>query len=153
MSRYYDQIGEVSNEFRAQAIVIARKIEMERWQVSKGANTCYAATFEGQADLQKLSELTDRWSVDIWQSAFFLKLEPSDFIHRHVDEPHPWNSYHIVLLTNDDCINSMYDEDGTEHRFNLEPGGIYYVERTTEHGSVNNGDSERLHLLMEVHDA
>jgi hypothetical protein len=46
----------------------------------------------------------------------------------------------------------MYFEDGSEEHLHLEPNGIYSVDRSIEHDSVNNGETERIHLLMEVND-
>ena len=144
----YSKAGEVSNEFRARAIVISRSVE---WQESKGPTTDYSASFDGREALEMESELTDLWPVDIWKSAFFMKLEPGGFVHKHTDEPHPWNTYHIVLLSNEKCWNRIWQ--GTrEHNFCLKPGGIYRIDRTVPHESVNYGHSERIHLLMEVYD-
>lgn len=144
----YAKVGEVSNEFRARAIVLARSVE---WSESKGKTTDYATSFEGRPALEKEPELFDRWPVDIWKSAFFLKLEPDGYIHKHVDEPHPWNTYHIVLLSNDKCISRVWQ--GTrQHDFCLQPGGIYLIDRTNPHESLNAGDMQRIHLLMEVRD-
>jgi hypothetical protein len=150
MSYHYEKIGQISIALRKKIMVIARSVN---YQVSKGEGTDYEASFDGRPALEKLSELTDLWPVDIWQSAFFLKLPPAGFIHRHIDQPHPWNTYHIVLQTNSKAISSMYDEDGAEHPFQLKTRMIYRVDRSCEHGSVNNGGAERFHLLMEIRDA
>ena len=148
MSGYYAKIGEVSNEFRARAIVAARSVT---WSIKKGKNTDYSTSFDGRPALEKEPELTDRWPLDIWKSAFFLRLEPGGKVHKHTDEDHPWQTYHIVLLSNSDCISRIWQ--GTlQHDFRLQPGGIYRIDRTMPHESVNNGDTERIHLLMEVRD-
>ena len=145
---YYAKMGEVSNEFRARAIVIARSV---KWSESKGPSTDYATSFEGRPAFEQEPELTDRWPVTSWQSAFFLKLEPGGYVHKHVDEPHPWSTYHIVLLSNDQCINRVW-QGRRQHDFNLQPGGIYLIDRQIPHESHNNGTTERIHLLMEVHE-
>jgi aspartyl/asparaginyl beta-hydroxylase (cupin superfamily) len=122
------------------------------WAINKGKKTDYSTSFDGRPALEKEPELTDRWPVDIWQSAFFLRLGPGGNIHKHVDEAHPWNTYHIVLLNNDQCINRVW-QGARQHDFCLQPGGIYRIDRSIPHESFNNGDSERIHLLMEVRDA
>jgi hypothetical protein len=126
MSYHYEKIGQISIALRKKIMVIARSVN---YQVSKGEGTDYEASFDGRPALEKLSELTDLWPVDIWQSAFFLK------------------------QTNSKAISSMYDEDGAEHPFQLKTRMIYRVDRSCEHGSVNNGGAERFHLLMEIRDA
>lgn len=143
---FYFKVGQVSNEFRARAIVTARSVE---WSVNKGKNTDYSTSFDGRPALEKEPELTDRWRVDIWQSAFFLRLAPGGKVHKHVDEPHPWNTYHIVLLSNDQCESRVW-QGSYQHTFNLLPGGIYRIDRTNPHESVNDGETERIHLMLEV---
>jgi len=148
MSGYYAKVGVVSNAFRARAIVVARSVE---WAIKKGENTDYSTSFFGRPALEKEPELTDRWPVDIWKSAFFLCLQPGGKVHKHMDEDHPWNTYHIVLLTNDECISRIW-EGNRAHNFCLKAGGIYRIDRSCPHESVNEGETERIHLLMEVHD-
>lgn len=151
MIEHYKKVGEVSAELCAAAAAIAHNSPL--WHSSNRPGLCvYAVTMEGREELEQLAELTDRWPVEIWQGFRFVKIEPEGYIHRHKDgDEHYWNSYHVVLLTNDQAISSMYDDDG-DHHFNLQAGGIYEIDRRYEHSSVNNGDTERLHLLMEVHD-
>lgn len=151
MNDGYVKIGEISQDTRDRALAICRNL-VDGWQVSKGETTDYAANMEAHEAIKELSELTDRWPVEQWQSAFFLVITPGGKVHRHTDSPHPWNTYHIVLLTNPECRNSMYYDDGSEHHFNLQAGAIYRVDRSIEHGSHNNGDEDRIHLLVEVHD-
>jgi hypothetical protein len=152
MSRLYEKVGEISKEFCARATDIAHTSEV--WHESRRPGLCdYAVTMGGRAELEALSELTDRWPVDIWQGHRFVQIDPGGYIHRHSDGNEAyWNSYHVVLLSNDESISSIFDADGVEHKFNLEVGSIYFIDRICDHASVNNGDSERLHLLMEVHD-
>jgi hypothetical protein len=153
VSIYYKKVGEISEEFCSQAAAIAHN--SENWQIADRPGLCvYSVTMDGREELEKLTELTDLWPVDLWQGHRFVKIDPGGYLHRHTDGREAyWHSYHIILLTNDQAISSMYDPDGTEHAFNLEACGIYEIDRVCEHGSVNNGDSERLHLLIEVNDA
>ncbi len=152
MVKHYEKVGQISPELCAKAAAIAHNSEL--WHSCIRPDFCvYAVTMEGREELEQLTELTDLWPADLWQGFRFVKIEPGGYIHRHKDGNEAyWHSYHLVLLTNDEAISFMYDEDG-EHAFNLEAGGIYQIDRTCEHGSVNNGQSERLHLLMEVRDA
>ena len=151
MNDGYVKIGEISQETRAAAIVICRDL-VDGWQDSKGPGRDYTANMEGIEALKGLTELTDRWPVEQWQSAFFLVIPPGGEVHKHTDEPHPWNSYHVVLLNNPQCRSSMYYDNGSAQHFYLQAGAIYRVDRSIEHASVNNGDEDRIHLLVEVHD-
>lgn len=53
--------------------------------------------------------------------------------------------HHLVLQTNDRCWN-YHDGDWQQ----LELGGIYTVDPSKEHASINFGDSLRVHLVVDV---
>lgn len=75
--------------------------------------------------------------------AFFLRLPPGGAIHKHVDAD-DCNTDHVVMTTNMACIN--YWDGGEAH---MEQGLRYTVDRSIPHWAVNNGGSERVHLLVE----
>ena len=78
--------------------------------------------------------------------AFFLMIPAGGKVHRHRDTSRPQKTYHIPITTNDQCKNNMYPGGS----FHLEVGGIYEVDRQIEHDSVNNGKTDRIHLLVEI---
>ena len=81
-----------------------------------------------------------------YKRAFFLMIPPRGKIHRHKDTVKPEKTYHIPVETNPECVNSMYPGGD----FHLEVGLIYAVDRQIEHESFNNGQTNRIHLLVEV---
>ena len=130
----YERVGMVSDlDSLRQAAAAAN------WKVVNGSGRDYL-TAECPGYLRPT--LWDRW-----HSAFFLKIPPGGRVHRHVDVDHPWNTYHVVVQTNPDCLS--FTEGAAQH---LESGGVYSIDRTIEHWSENNGDTDRIHLLCEVYE-
>ena len=134
----YEKVGVVSIE------TIERLQEISQqavWKTvrdnEKDFRTCYIEP--------DISELLERWPSR--HSAFFLRIPPGGMVHKHIDVDHIWNTYHIPVQTNDECVSFMEGRP-----FHLQVGNIYSVNRQVEHWSVNDGDTDRVHLLMEVYE-
>jgi hypothetical protein len=84
--------------------------------------------------------------------AFFIKMTPGSCVHRHRDPPGVVDFYdtdHIVCSTNDRAFICWEDEAG-EHSMHLDMGKRYrIVDRGLMHWAVNEGDTDRIHLLIE----
>lgn len=80
--------------------------------------------------------------------AFFLRLRPGEKLHRHTDAG-DCDSYHVVIATNPGCLNWWKDDDG-EHSIHMEQGCMYRVNRTLEHWAANDGETDRIHLIIEL---
>lgn len=79
--------------------------------------------------------------------AFFLKLPPHSALHRHIDAGDV-ETDHIVVQTNPLCLNWWMDGD-TERSEHLKEAHRYRVDRTVLHWATNEGDTDRIHLLIE----
>jgi aspartyl/asparaginyl beta-hydroxylase (cupin superfamily) len=91
-------------------------------------------------------EVTDFWEP--CSRAFFIKVPPHAQIHRHSDEAIKGVTHHLVLETNPKCLN-WWIEDGEERSCHLETGGRYIVQREPVHWATNDGETDRIHLLVE----
>ena len=111
-------------------------ISVAKWKEVKGSGANFQTSFFSG----KIKEFPK------YKQAFFLKISPGGAVHRHTDTPREEKTYHIPIYTNPQCKNNMYP--GGE--FHLEVGSIYWVDRLVEHDSVNNGETDRIHLLVEV---
>lgn len=69
-------------------------------------------------------------------------------IHRHTDCGDV-DTLHFVLATNAGARNFWIDEHGQEQSMHMEQGKVYRVDRTLEHWARNDGDTDRVHLLVE----
>jgi len=133
----YERVGSVSPETIKRLVKVNENL---RWKIvsdaEKNFRTCYVVI--------DIPELLERWEK--WHASFFLRIPPGGMVHKHADADDPWQTFHIPVQTNNDCIS--YIEETPHH---LEVGGIYHIDRTLEHHSVNNGVTDRIHLLAEVY--
>lgn len=84
--------------------------------------------------------------------AFFIRMVSGATVYRHRDPREVVDFYdtdHIVLSTNDRSFICWQDEEG-EHSVHLELGKRYRIlDRGLLHWAVNQGDTDRIHLLIE----
>ena len=83
--------------------------------------------------------------------AFFIKMTPGARVHRHRDPPEVIEHYdtdHIVVSTNAKAL-ICWEENGYRSQ-HLELGKRYRIrDRGLLHWAVNDGDTDRVHLLIE----
>lgn len=65
--------------------------------------------------------------------------------HKDVKQREGLVRHHLVLQTNERCWNF---HDGAWQQ--LELGGIYTIDETLEHASVNGGEAQRIHLVVDL---
>jgi aspartyl/asparaginyl beta-hydroxylase len=92
------------------------------------------------------ADITDFWEPCV--RAFFIRIPPKGFIHRHSDEAIKGITHHLVLQTNPKSLN-WWLEDGQDCCVHLEAGKRYIVQRDPVHWATNEGDTDRIHLLVE----
>lgn len=90
--------------------------------------------------------------------AFFVML-PAEvgMLHRHADNDLQRKvaieSFNVVITNNEDCISGWYETAilGEKLRWTiLEQGKVYLTDRTVDHQSWNYGESDRVHLIVEM---
>lgn len=79
------------------------------------------------------------------RDSFFLCIHPGGHVHRHRDSVKPYQTYHVPVLTNERSICWSDDKP-----YVLEVGKIYHVDRTLLHWSTNDGETDRVHLLLAI---
>jgi oxalate decarboxylase/phosphoglucose isomerase-like protein (cupin superfamily) len=75
--------------------------------------------------------------------AFFLRIAPGGMVHPHVDTCRTVTT-HYCVETNDRAVMVFGGEE-----IRLKPGESRVVDRTVEHYSRNDGETDRIHLLVE----
>lgn len=84
--------------------------------------------------------------------AFFIRMAPGEQVYRHRDPPEVVNNFdtdHIVVSTNDRAFLCWETDSGTES-MHLTLGKRYRItDRGLMHWAVNDGDTDRIHLLIE----
>lgn len=69
---------------------------------------------------------------------------PGTFIDQHIDSEE-FVKIHIPIKTNNDSFFIFGEE-----KFNLEVGNAYIVNTAMKHGTENNGDTDRIHLIFKI---
>lgn len=92
------------------------------------------------------AEVTDFWEP--CSRAFFILVPPRGEIHRHSDEAIKGITHHLVFQTNPHCLN-WWMEDGYARNCHLAAGHRYIVQREPVHWATNEGETDRIHLLVE----
>lgn len=88
-----------------------------------------------------------------WRLAMLVGMKPGSYIPFHCDHPAEENGLsgvslkrvHLVLATNPQCWSF---HDGYWQR--LSEGGLYQMDPSKEHASINLGATTRLHLVVDV---
>jgi hypothetical protein len=86
----------------------------------------------------------------IIERMFFSRLRPGQQIYPHSDatwgENFDVNSrYGLVITTNSQCKITAQDAHD-----NPEPGTIFWFDNTQQHSAINNGNTDRIYLYMDV---
>lgn len=77
-------------------------------------------------------------------------LRPNKIIPEHIDVAQSFtysHRLHIPLVTNKDAIFTVGGES-----MNMEVGNCYEVNNKQLHSVVNNGDTDRIHLLFDIYE-
>lgn len=88
----------------------------------------------------KKGNLCDYYCAVENENRMFIKIRPGGKVHKHVDAL--WNKRHTVLETNDQCFNMV---GGVSYQCDLR--GIYEMDASLEHESLNLGQTDRIHLV------
>ena len=88
------------------------------------------------------------WSIPgAWRAAMAVIIPPRGAIPLHADLPlgEGWTRYHLVLQTN---VNAWSFHDNSWQQLAL--GGIYSVDPAQQHASMNWGETDRIHLVVDT---
>lgn len=124
-------IGHVADSELARLSVLAESVP---WKGARGRD-------------YQTADITEQYGWTC-RRAFFVKIPAGGKMHRHSDVG-DCVTEHVVLETNDGCLNFWADLDG-EHSVHMERGCRYEVERLLEHWAENNGETDRIHLIVEM---
>ena len=89
----------------------------------------------------------------------FMKLSPNGgTLERHTDQTDPkvgvkngkLMRFHWPIYTNPKVIFSVWDADGYENKTHMGVGTCWYLDIRKPHRAVNDGDSDRIHLVVDV---
>jgi hypothetical protein len=119
--------------------------EMERLR-ELAAKAHWRVLDERHDRLYSTAEVKDFWEP--CKRSFFIRIGPGGLIHRHRDEAIKGITHHLVVQSNPKCLN-WWQEDGQDCCIHLEAGCRYDVKRDPVHWATNEGETDRIHLLVE----
>jgi hypothetical protein len=84
--------------------------------------------------------------------ARFAKLLPHSKVKAHIDYDTTYGiRLHIPIITNDKCWFGGTAADGSEEKHQmLADGSVYFINPGLKHWATNEGDEERVHLIISV---
>lgn len=129
----------VSAKMRAE---LAALVEHAQWKIVPGR--AYQ-TWHCLDHLRETRNLFERW-----HDAFMLKLPPEGRLHPHVDSAERYDSFHVVVATNQRAFNCFDVGDGP-FSTHMDQWGVYRFNRQVPHWAVNGGKTDRIHLICEVY--
>lgn len=113
-----------------------------------GLETNYQSIGNIPRNLLMVDSLTVLFGARRWLNCFAVKLAPGGELHPHTHVEHRKTKYLVVLQTNEKAISRNGEWEGV-----LEQGGVYEMESGLEHSASNHGDSDRIHLILEISNA
>jgi hypothetical protein len=103
--------------------------------------------------LQVENKINKKFSLNLKTiRAILVNLPSKCGIDPHIDQGESLEScmrFHIPIITNSLCIFSV-----SEEKINMKPGEIWEISNTAKiHHVINNGDSDRIHLIVDLKEA
>jgi len=141
----YQEIGQVSQVTISE---LRNMLDELKWEEHISDKTFHQAAI-CKEQVEDVNEIVARWPIDTWHQLLFMRLKPGGKLYRHADDG--WG-YHIPVESNVGAMSSTF-KDSIEVKQHLEVGKIYSVDRSIEHESFNNGDTDRTHLIVILKEA
>ena len=82
----------------------------------------------------------------------FASLAPKSSVKPHFDYNTDYSiRVHVAIKSNEYCINGGWDKNGNLHKQHIPTdGSVWFVNPGVKHFAVNNGNTERVHLIISV---
>lgn len=76
-------------------------------------------------------------------------IKPGEVVQTHVDANAKYVlRAHLPISTNNESFSYYYDQSGNKTTINMKPGNIYVLNPGVSHGAYNNGETDRIHLVI-----
>lgn len=121
-------------------------IEEPNWQSSKPTSRSPGMLWKSMKDTGLVREiLEDYFDIDYITWVVINNMPPHTQILPHIDcrEPEGMHTVHLVYSTNDEIT---FDLDGEQ--LVMKQGNIYSIDNTVTHYVKNDGETNRIHILV-----
>jgi hypothetical protein len=105
-----------------------------------------------------VESILDNFNTEIHRVRF-MRLKPGGGeLERHTDQVDPdigisdkkLMRIHVPIKTNDKVEFTSWNANGEKTVVNMKEGECWYLDIRKPHTAINNGDSERIHLVIDV---
>ena len=138
---------------------ITKPVEMsKRWQLEHIKEDFIMQDTELRGGLFQVEEV-----LGLFPSALhrirLMRLAPNGGeLERHTDQVDPDTGvkngnvmrFHFPLVTNEDVSFTTWQVDGTKKTIHMREGECWYLDTRKPHSAVNNGTTDRIHLVVDV---
>ena len=138
---------------------ITKPVEMSKqWQLEHIDEKFSMQDTELRAALPQVEELLKLLPGNLHRVRL-MKLAPNGGeLERHTDQVDPdigvkngkIMRFHFPIITNDGVVFTMWGVYGKPKSANMEVGECWFLDIRKPHQAINNGDSDRIHLVVDV---
>jgi hypothetical protein len=93
-----------------------------------------------------VNKLIDIYSEKALRQLLVSRHGPGGQVHTHTDGS--YKKLHIPMITNDNAY-FIFGNKG-ERRYNMIPGKVYMINPSVPHGTINLGNTDRVHILSRI---
>ena len=138
---------------------ITKPIEMnKKWQEEHKDEHFEMRDTSMRSKFPEVEEILSKFKTEIHRVRF-MKLKPGGGeLERHTDQVDPdvgiingkLMRIHVPIKTNDKVEFTSWSPEGQKTIVNMKEGSVWYLDIRKPHTAINNGDTERTHLVIDV---
>jgi len=138
---------------------ITKPIEMnKKWTEAHKFFSFEIQDTEMRKEFPLVESILDNFNTEIHRVRF-MRLKPGGGeLERHTDQVDPdigisdkkLMRIHVPIKTNDKVEFTSWNANGEKTVVNMKEGECWYLDIRKPHTAINNGDSERIHLVIDV---
>ena len=145
--------------YTADPAFITKPVEMsKKWQLEHIEEEFKMQDTRLRTALPQVEELLELFPGKLHRVRLMKLVPNGGELERHTDQVDPDSGvqngkvmrFHFPLITNDNVVFTMWGVDGKPKSANMKVGECWYLDTRKPHQAINNGDSDRIHLVVDV---
>jgi hypothetical protein len=138
---------------------ITKPVEMnKKWQLEHVDEKFVMQDTELRKALPQVEQLLSKFPGELHRVRL-MNLSPNGGeLERHTDQVDPESGvqdgklmrFHFPLATNESVVFSTWEVDGSRKNVHMKVGECWYIDTRKPHQAINNGDTDRIHLVVDV---
>jgi WD40 repeat protein len=138
---------------------ITKPVEMnKKWQLEHINKEFVMQDTELRKSLPQVEHLLNKFPGDLHRVRLMSLSPKGGELKRHTDQVDPDSGvqdgkimrFHFPLTTNESVVFSTWEVDGTRKNVHMKTGECWYLDTRKPHQAINNGDTNRIHLVVDV---